>query len=37
MQAARALVRSIDDDVRDRFHIEESVLITQCRKNPASV
>jgi hypothetical protein len=37
MQAARALVRSIDDDVRDRFHVEESVLITQCRKNPASV
>jgi tetratricopeptide (TPR) repeat protein len=37
MQAARALVRTIDDDVRDRFHIEESVLITQCRKNPASV
>lgn len=37
MQAARSLVRSIDDDVRDRFHIEESVLVTQCRKNPASV
>jgi tetratricopeptide (TPR) repeat protein len=36
MQAARALVRTIDADIRERFYIEEDVLVMKCRNNPAS-
>lgn len=36
MQAARALVRAIDADVKDRFYIEEAVVITKCRDNKLS-
>lgn len=36
MQAARALVRTIDADVKDRFYIEEGVVITKCRDNKLS-
>lgn len=36
MQAARALVPTIDSDVRDRFYIEENFIVNKCRANPAA-
>lgn len=36
MQAARALVHTIDADVKDRFYIEETVVITKCRDSKLS-
>jgi tetratricopeptide (TPR) repeat protein len=37
MQAARALVPTIDADVRDRFYIEESFIVNKCRANTKTV